>query len=421
MIETIQLFPGVTLYCFRDSRFKQGCLSIQLLRPMVHEEAAMNALLPSVLLRGTRSAPDLRQITRRLDDLYGASISPLVRRVGDYQTTGFYISMIDDRFALPGETVLADTMAFAGELLLDSPLSGDGFLPEFVESEKKNQISAIETELNDKRVYAMQRLFEILCKGDSYGVPRMGDTAHTRAITPQKLYSHYKTILSQSPVCLFYVGSQDPDRVARSLLPVFSAIARDYRPLPPQCRFQGGPGSDVTETLDVTQGKLCLGYTTPITNRDPEFYAMQVFNALFGGGMTSKLFQNVREKQSLCYSVGSGYYAAKGLLLVSAGIDFDKEAQTRQEVERQLEACRRGDITDAELTAARQALISTLQGVHDSPSSIEGYYSSMVLSGIDRTPEAYRQGIEQVTAAQVTEAARSVTAHSSYFLKGETQ
>ena len=177
----------------------------------------------------------------------------------------------------------------------------------------------------------------------------------------------------------------------------------------------------MTETLDVTQGKLCLGYTTPITNRDPEFYAMQVFNTLFGGGMTSKLFQNVREKQSLCYSVGSGYYAAKGLLLVSAGIDFDKEAQTRQEVERQLEACRRGDITDAELTAARQALISTLQGVHDSPSSIEGYYSSMVLSGIDRTPEEYRQGIEQVTAAQVTEAARSVTAHSSYFLKGETQ
>ena len=112
MIETLPLLPGVVLRCCRDARFKQGCLSVQLVRPMAAEEAAMNSLLPAVLLRGTRLHPDLRSITMALDDLYGAAVSPLVRRVGDYQTTGLYCSFMDQRFALPGDRVLEPMAAF---------------------------------------------------------------------------------------------------------------------------------------------------------------------------------------------------------------------------------------------------------------------------------------------------------------------
>ena len=123
MIELIELLPGVELRCCRDGRFKQGCLSFQFVRPMDKAEAARNALLPSVLLRGTNAHPTLRAITEHLDTLYGASVSTLVRRVGDYQTTGLYCGFMDDRFALPGDRVLAPMVAFLGELLLDSPLS----------------------------------------------------------------------------------------------------------------------------------------------------------------------------------------------------------------------------------------------------------------------------------------------------------
>jgi len=112
MIETIEILPGVTLRCCRDSRFKQGCLSFQFLRQMCREEAHLNALLPSVMLRATVPHPDLRSITRHLDDLYGASIGPLVRRLGDWQTTGFYLSFLDDRFAMAGDRVAAGMTAF---------------------------------------------------------------------------------------------------------------------------------------------------------------------------------------------------------------------------------------------------------------------------------------------------------------------
>ncbi len=421
MIETRELLPGVTLRVFRDPRCKQGCLSLQLLRPMCAEEASLNALLSNLLLRGTRRHPTLRAITEHLDMLYGASVSPLVRRTGDCQAVGLYCGFIDDRFALPGDRVLEPMTAFLEEILLDPLLENGVFCQDIVESEKKNLIATIESELNDKRAYAMGKLLKIMCQKDSFGLPRLGEPAQVAAITPESLYAHYRRILSISPIHIFYVGSAEADQVARLLLPMLTRLDRSCMPLAPQTGFHPCEGGDVVETMDVMQGKLCMGFTTPITNRTPEFPAMQVLNTLFGAGMTSKLFVNVREKMSLCYSIGAGYYGTKGIMAVSAGIDFDKEELTRAEVLRQLNACRKGEITPAELNAAKEALLSSLRATHDSPSAIEGYYATAAVSGLKLTPEAYMAAVRDVTLEDVVKAADTLELHSTYFLKGGSQ
>ena len=421
MIQTIQLLPGVTLRCCRDTRFKQGCLSFQMIRQMDAGEASLNALIPNVLLRGTRKHPDLRAITQHLDELYGASVSPLVRRVGDYQTVGLYCGFMDDRFALPGDRVLEPMISFLEELLLESPVEQGGFLPEIVESEKKNLIATIESELNDKRAYAMGRLLKLMCREDTFGLPRLGEKEQVAAIQPALLYSHYRNILRTSPIQIFYVGSAEICQVAELLKPLFAKLDREPAPLAAQTGFPPCGGRAAGETMEVSQGKLCMGFTTPITNRTPEFPAMQVLNTIFGAGMTSKLFMNIRERLSLCYSVGSGYYGTKGIVMVSAGIDFDKEQQTREEVLRQLDACRKGEITENELKAAREAILSSLRATHDSPGAIEGYYATAALSGLKLSPEAYMAAVEQVTLEDVRAAANTVTLHSTYFLKGGSQ
>ncbi|MBQ6720106.1 MAG: insulinase family protein [Oscillospiraceae bacterium] len=421
MIKTIELSPGIELRCCRDSRFKQGCLSFQIVRPMLADENAMNALVPSILLRGTRRYGDLRAITGRLDELYGAAVSTIVRRVGDYQTTGLYCSFMDDRFALPGDAVLEPMLAFLTELLLDSPLEDGGFLPAFVESEKKNLIATIESELNDKRAYAMGKLLRTMCREDAFGLPRLGETAQVAAIDPVQLYTHYRKILRESQIQIFYVGSAEDRTVAELLQPLLQRLERSFVPLAPQTPFRPCQGVDTVETMEVSQGKLCMGFTSPITNRMKEFPAMQVLNTIFGSGMTSKLFLNIREKMSLCYSIGSGYYGTKGIVTVSAGIDFDKEEVTREAVLRQLQACQEGDISEEELTAARQAILSSLRAVHDSPSGIEGYYATAALSGMGLAPAEYMAAVEAVTKAQVVAAANSLRLHTTYFLKGGSQ
>ena len=419
MIQTIELLPGVTLRCFPDNRFKQGALSFQIIRPMAREEVALNALIPTILLRGTVHHPDLRSITLRLDELYGAAVGSTVRRIGDYQTTGLTCGFIEDKYALPGDQVLQPMLDFLRELLLEPVLEDGGFCRSFTDSEKKNLISTIESELNDKRAYAMNQMLRAMCKADSYGIPRLGSVEDVRAIDARSAYDHYRRILQTSPIHIFYVGTAPAEEVARLLMPIFQGIPRDYQPLEGQTPFQDAGGGELTEIMDVAQGKLCQGYVTPITIRDPRFPAMQVMNTIFGAGMTSKLFMNVREKLSLCYSIGSGYYGSKGLLTVSAGIDFAREQQTRAEIARQLEAIRSGDISDDELRSAKEALLSSLRSTHDAPGSIEGYYATAALSGLAMTPAEYMDAIRAVTAAQVSQAAKELRLHTTYFLKGE--
>ena len=419
MIQTLQLSPGVTLRCFHDDRFKQGCLSIQLLRPVLREEVAVNALIPAVLLRGTQKHPDLRQITLHLDTLYGASTGALVRKVGDLQTVGIYGSFLDDRYALEGGQLLESMIEFMGQLLLE-PLMVDGsFSPDFVESEKRNLILAIQSNRNDKRQYAASQLMKHMCSSDSLGIPRLGEEPQVAAITAQSAYDHYRQILRTSPVMLFYVGSQAPEQVAKLLAPLVAKLAPEPMALPEQTPFRDPAGGEHTEHMEVTQGKLCVGFTTPITMPHRDFAAMQVLNALFGGGMTSKLFMNVREKLSLCYDIGSGYRGTKGILTVSAGIDFDQKDAVLEQIRQQLEACCRGEFTQEELESARQGLLTQLQSTHDSPGAIENYYVTGLLSNLNRTPDQYMAQVSAVTAQQVAEVAKTLQEHTIYFLRGQ--
>ena len=418
MTEIISILPGITLRCFQDKRFKHGFMSMQFVRLATQEEAGLNALIPAILLRGCRQAPDLRAITLRLDDLYGASVGALVRRIGDYQTTGFSVSFIDDAYALDGDAVFAELMGFVRSLMLEPVLEKGVFRKDFVDSEKKNLIATIESRLNDKRSYTMTQLLRKMCAKDPFGIPRLGDKEQVAAITPEAAYAHYKKVLRESPVELFYVGAAEPQTVANLVKPLFEGMERAVKDLPAQTNFLSCGGGEHTETMDVAQGKLAMGFATDITLRDSRFAALQVFNTIFGGGMTSKLFMNVREKMSLCYDIGSGYYGSKGIVTVSAGIDCSNEAVVRQEILHQLDAMCQGQITQEELEGAKQWLLSGLRSTHDSPGAIEGYYSNSYLNGFHMTVPGHMAAIEAVTAEQVREAANSLKLDTVYFLKG---
>ena len=415
MLQTITLCPGVTLRCVQSSRFKQGRISLQFVRPMTLQEAAMNALLPVVLLRGTENYPDLRQITMRLDDLYGASVGDLVRRIGDHQTTGLYASFTEDRFALPGDEILRPVAAFLQEALYRPKLEKGVFCEDIVESEKKNLLADLQAQKNDKQTYAANQLLKHMCREDSFGIPRLGTKKTIEAITPESLYRHYEKVIKESPVELFYVGSQSPEEVGNCLAPLFSGR---NGVLPPQTAFCGGEESHIREKMDISQSRLHLGFVTEITNRDPRFCAMQILNHIYGSGMTSKLFMTVREQLSLCYSISSGYYGSKGIMVVAAGIDSKQEQTTRQEILKQLQLCKDGQITPAELESARESLVSGLKAVPDSPGALESYYATAALSGLNMDPETYRRRLEQVTLADVVAAANTVTLRASYFLEG---
>lgn len=421
MIHIQQLLPGVTLRCCRDTRFKQSCMSVQFVRPMCAEEAAMNALIPAVLLRGCEPYPDLQAISRRSEELYGADFSMILRRVGDCQTTGLCFGIMEDRFAIGEDHVLSSAVEFLGQLLLEPLTENGGFRQDYVQSEKQNLCQYLQSQLSNKQHYALMRLYDLMCQGDSYSVPRMGTEEQVEQTDPRGLYDHYQKILRESPVEIFYVGSAAPEEVAPLVKAIFEKIPRDFRPAPAHRDLTPSEGSHESEVMDIRQGKLCMGFTTPITHRREDFVAMAALNAILGGTMTSKLFMVIREQMSLCYSIHSQYMSAKGLLVVCAGIDFDKEDLTRREILNQLEACRKGQITPQEMTAAREALTHGLKVVWDSPGAIENFFATRGITDMILDYEGYCEAVRELTMEQVAAAAGTVSLHSSFFLKGETQ
>ena len=418
MIKTITLQPGIFLRCCRDTRFKTNCLSLQLVRPMCRQEAAANALLSAVLLRGTENYPDLRDITLRLDDLYGAAVGAQVRRVGDYQTTGFYCSFTEESFLLRGDQVLAPLVDFLKELLRRPRLENGVFCESFVEGEKRNLLAAMEAQKNDKRAYAASQLMKYMGARDSTGIPRYGEPEDVQMLDAAGLYAHYQKILRESRIDIFYVGAKEAEEIAGLLNTVFDGMDRNYVNLPEQTPFHDCGNTRNEEQMDVTQAKLQMGFLTESTINTRDFAPMQVLNTVFGGGMTSKLFMFIREKMSLCYDISSSYQGGKGILTVGAGMDCRMAETVEKEILCQLENCRRGDITPAELESAKLSMLSSLRAIHDSPSSIENYYSTGALSGMHLSIEEYMQQVQAVTVPQLMALAQKMKLHSVYLLKG---
>lgn len=420
MEHRIMLLPGVYLTAVQTDKFKTGCFSINFLRLISREEASWNALIPSVLLRGSVQYPDIPSISARLDELYGASMGTLVRKKGEVQLVGFFADFVED--ALAGEPVFAPMLEFVAEILLH-PLTKEGhFVPEFVEGEKRNLSNAIAARINDKRSYAVSQMLRIMCRNERYGVPRLGELEDVSRADAQSLYEHYRKVLAESQVELFYMGRKDAHEAAAQLKDVFSALprAQSFVPVATEPGEVRAQVREARDSLDVTQGKLAIGLRTGCTVQDEGYPALMMLNAVYGGGVTSKLFQNVREQMSLCYYASSSVEKFKGVMVVSAGIEFDQYQTAKDEILRQLELCRAGQITDEEFSAARRYILSELKLAQDSPGRLDDFYMGQAIAGLSGTMDDLAEGIGRVTKDDVVAAARRLQLDTVYFLEGQS-
>ena len=213
----LEIAPEVNLDYVRSDKFKTGTLSVQLITPINEKTASFGALLPSVLRRGTMSHPDMRSLSTALDLLYGSSIGCTVRKKGENQCIGFAASFIDEEFVPGGEKLLEPMCDLLGELLLDPVTRNGRFLNDYVESEKQNLIDAIRGIINDKRDYADARLLQEMCRGERYGIDRLGTVTGVERLTNQTLYRYYSELLATARIELFYCGSADCARVEGAL------------------------------------------------------------------------------------------------------------------------------------------------------------------------------------------------------------
>lgn len=422
-VTTETIMPNVVLTCLTTKKFKTGCIGVNLLTPLERENAPLNALIPNVLCRGTATLPDMAAIAGRLDSLYGAALSPIVRKKGEIQTIGFFSQFADDAFVDSQKSVVDQIITLLSEMLFMPNTHGGLLRREYVESERDKLLEAIAGRINDKRSYSLSRLFENMCAMESYSIDRLGDETTAGSITPLALTKHYHELLSAAPVEIFYCGSADPQKIRRSVSSAFAALPRRndepdigtdiwMSPLEENYRY-------FEEKLQVTQGKLAMGFRLGDCMAEPDTAAIRVFNCVFGGGVTSKLFMNVREKLSLAYYASSMVDMHKGVMAVASGIEFDKFEAARDEIFAQLEAVKNGDFTEEELSAAKRSLAGDYRSCNDSQKQLEDYYLNQMLIGPDCSPSELALLVEEVTREQVVDVASGIKCDAVYFLRGQ--
>ena len=420
----VEIRPGVWLTHLREDKFKTACFSVHLLSQLNRETASMNALIPFVLRRGTAAYPDMESLSARMEELYGTVIEPSIRRIGEIHCCGFYASFPEDDFLPGGEKLLSSATALTLQLLLSPVTRGGLLLPAYVESEREKLLDLIASRVNNKRSYAVARCIEEMCCCEDFAVSRYGDEDTCRSINYKKLSKYYRTLLQTSPIELFYCG--------RASLGEMKSLLREQLATLPRGEIDDEIGTEIRmnaleaqpryteEQMDVAQANLVIGWRLGECMEDPDFPALYVFNDIFGGSPSSKLFLNVREKLSLCYYASSIIDLRKGILLVSSGIHLKNCEAAKNEIFAQLEAVRAGDFTAEDLETAKAGVISDLRSTPDSQSALESFYLTQAVTGADFSPADLAELVSEVTAERVTAVAKTVECDQIYLLRQES-
>ncbi len=414
--KTYKTKSGIVRNDIFSDNFKTVCVSLDFYLPIDKRTASYISLLCAVLKRGNEVFGQMDKIGEFLDENYGATLSITTSKTGDFQRLGITAGFIDERFAFENEPVSKNIVSLI-EAVLFCPLLKDGaFYPDFVEQEKRNLKDRIASLINDKRLYSLEKCKQIMFKNDVYGVYELGDADTVESISPRSLYDFLQYMLQNSMLYINYAGKKtDTDAL---FLPIISRLDSAKRPV-----YKTNVTNNVTdityhiEQMPLAQSKLNLGFRLGKTAQsDP--YAVRMFNTIYGASATSKLFNNVRERLSLCYYCASAVDYLKNVMFVYSGIETDNYEKARDEILKQLELMKSGDFDDTEFANARANLVDSYVQIGDSLGSLISNRIFADLSGNVHSREEQIEEIKKVTPERVKAVANDIVLDTVYLLKG---
>ncbi len=408
----------IRLHVMPTKRFKT--FAISLFAGLSLEEATVTpvALIPFVLRRGTANLPETITFREKLDDLYGAGFGFDVYKRGDSQIVQFRMDVINDEFVSSNTSLLAESLQFLGDVITDPLIDQNGFHQKYVDAEKTTLKKRLEAIVNDKIRYAAERCLEEMCADEPYRLHPLGKLAEIDAITSTSLYESYLQWLDNAALDLYVVGDTTLEEVTKLVANAFKQ--KDGSPSAystPNVHHPVKEVKQVTERMEVSQGKLNLGLRTGVGYVDDAYPAALMYNGILGGYPHSKLFLNVREKESLAYYAASRLDGHKGLCTIQSGIEFANYERAVVIIKEQLESMRQGNLSELELNQTKAMISNHLRELQDSAYEMIAYDFNGVLTGKDRSAEQLLEQVQAVTAEDIVKVAEQVQLDTIYFLR----
>jgi predicted Zn-dependent peptidase len=416
--EVVKKKQGYTLHIVKTDKYKTNNLVMKMKAPLDQETVTLRGLLPHVMQSSTKTYPNTTKLRTYLDELYGASFFTDLAKKGEYHIVSFTVEIANEKFLKDSEPLLEKGLEFLSDVILNPNIEDDQFDESTVEKEKRNQKVRIQAVYDDKMRYANSRLVEEMCKDERFALHVNGMKENVDSITSRELYDYYQNVISEDQMDLYVIGDVDIEQVENFCDRLFSLPERETVEVDSSEVKRKEKENVVKEKQDVKQGKLNIGYRTNTQFGDKDYFALQVFNGIFGGFSHSKLFINVREKASLAYYAASRLESHKGLMMVMSGIEFKNYDQAVGIIKEQLEAMRNGDFTDGEVEQTKAVIKNQLlETVDTSRGLIEVLYHNAV-SNKQINLGTWLSEVERTTKEEIIAAAKKVELDTIYFLTG---
>lgn len=416
-INVYALDKGVSLALIKNKKFKSNYISVYFIRNLDRDEVTEISLLSNMMSTGCEKYRTIKEISKKLDELYGMTMNIGVTKHGEKSISYFKFLTISDKYL--DKPIFENVIDFVNEIVFKPLVVDDGINPMMIDIEKDNLADEIKSKINDKKTYAIIKCIEIMCADEPYSINKSGYLEDIDKITPKKLYDTYKQLISTSNILITIEGDYDENYIRKICNKKFS-IKRDSIVEINREKFDITPKTvkKVNEDFGTNQGKLVIGYRTGVDYKDyKKYYSLLIANSIFGGGPHSKLFNNVREKESICYYASSNLEKNKGIILVSSGIDAQHYDKALELIRKELDDVINGNITEIEIENAKKSIINSLRASYDSISGETEYFLNQFISGTDLNINQVIEYIEQATKDEIVESMAGIAEDTIYFLK----
>lgn len=416
-----EIKEGITLHTINTIKFKTNLIAVFITTPLQRENVTLNALIPALLRRGSTSMPTQEEISKKLEEMYGASFNCGVEKTGDNQVLKFYLETINDEYLPKPEENLKMAIGTLFSIVFDPWKEQNGFKEEYLRGEKENLKQIIEGKKDNKAKYALDRCIEEMYQNKPYGLEKYGYIEDFTNITTSNLYQYYQNLIQRAKIDIFVSGKVEKNQV-QEMVKQQQQITQLKERNPDYCENSNNEIKEqkeiktVEERMEVTQGKLVIGMDIKEESKEEKNIAL-VYNAILGGSATSKLFQNVREKASLAYTASSNFLRQKNSIFIRCGIEIENYEKAVEIIRKQVEDMKIGNFTNEELDGAKATVIATIKFIKEEQDTQISYYYGQELAKTQIGIEEYEQNVNAVTKEQIVALANQIQINTIYFLK----
>nr|WP_106784317.1 pitrilysin family protein [Lysinibacillus timonensis] len=417
MFSTIEIAKGVSLHIRQSTQFKTVNFSIKWRKPLTSKDAAERSVLSNVMQHSNGKYTKSAEFRSHLDDLYGTVMYLDASKRGNDHTVVLNVEAVNDQY-LAENKVLDDVIDLIQTVIFNPNFENDQFISSIVEREKQMVIQRIESIFDDKTRYAQHRLTQIMRPNHPASISANGTIDDVKQVTPESLTKAYHSMINDDKIDIYVLGDVDEKAIQDKL--VNALKFNDREPIPyPNYEDAEAEKEYTNEKQDMKQGKLHIGYSSPVKFGEEDYPKMQIFNGVFGAYAHSKLFMNVRERESLAYYASSSYSSHYGLVYVVSGIEPANEKKAIDVINEQLEAMQNGEISDLELNQTKAMLINQLKEALDSARGQIDIYDQYKDLGEEFSVDSWKERWQNVTKEDVQQMASQLKLEAIYFLSGK--